>query len=266
MLYEAAAAWDASMAAWGASPATRRMRRSMLGTLERRGWGSIEQVTRRDIEAFLGTPSFKPGTRSTYFVTLSAFFTWAAESGLVETSPMKGVRRPRQPRTKPKPLTEDEVTKVLDSARGPMRAWLMLALYAGLRAHEIAKIDGVDVSEDNIFVSGKGGKEAYIPTHPLLWTLAQNYPRQGFWFPSTSVDGHVIPNVVSVQVGWHFRNNGIASGSIHRCRHTYATKLVRRGANIRTVQELMRHSSLATTQVYLEVTDADKTNAIGLLS
>jgi len=56
------------------------------------------------------------------------------------------------------------------------------------------------------------------------------------------------------------------AGSIHRCRHTYATRLLRAGTNIRIVQKLMRHSSLASTQVYTDVSEDEQRNAIGLLS
>jgi len=266
MLHEAAVAWDASMAAWGAAVKTRSERVKFLEMLQRRGWPSIDEVTRLHVEQFLADPTFKPWTRCTYYTHLRAFYGWAVEAGVVDASPMAGVRRPKPAKSKPKPLTEDEVDRVMETARGDTRAFLILASYAGLRAHEIAKIRGEDVTDETIFVSGKGGKEAYLPTHPKIWALALERPRNGFWFPAPNSRGHIGENQLSAKVGYHFRDNGIPTGSIHRCRHTYATRLLRGGANIRTVQDVMRHASLATTQVYLEVTDADRRNAIGALA
>jgi site-specific recombinase XerD len=141
-------------------------------------------------------------------------------------------------------------------------AWLTLALYAGLRAHEIAKIRGEDVTEDTIYVRGKGGVDAQIPTHPVVWALALDRPRTGWWFPSSaSTLGHVRSTSVSTETTKLFTANGI-EGSIHRCRHTYATQLLRAGANIRVVQELMRHKSLSSTQIYTAVDEEELRNGI----
>ena len=266
MLLDAAAAWDASMAAWGASMNTRKCRHRLLEQLDRQGWPAVEEITRLHVEMFLGASDFKPWTRATYYTHLRTFFTWALEVELIDSDPMHGVRRPRAGGTKPKPLRDEQVDAVMEIARGHPRAWMLLALYAGLRAHEIAKIRGEDVQEHLIFVRGKGAKEASLPTHRKIWALAQQYPRTGWWFPSVAAEGHVSGNTVGIRVGFLFRDAGIEEGSIHRCRHTYATRLLRQGTNVRVVQDVMRHASLATTQVYLEVNDKERSTAIGLLT
>lgn len=153
---------------------------------------------------------------------------------------------------------------MLDGAEGRVRAYVMLALYAGLRAHEIAKIRGEDVTQQAIYVEGKGGQRAMIPTHPALWTLARAHPQTGWWFPSHSACGHVTTEAVTAGVTRLFRSLGIA-GSVHRCRHTYATRLLRGGANVRVVQTLMRHQSLTSTEVYTAVDDDERARAIASL-
>jgi len=114
-----------------------------------------------------------------------------------------------------------------------------------------------------LFVTGKGGQEATVPTHPDLWLLAGSYPATGYWFPSPS-GGHILAGTVGIRVGRLFRRHGI-EGSIHRTRHTYGTRLLRSGANIRVVQTLLRHASLATTEMYTAVDEDERRAAVCLL-
>lgn len=271
-LTKAAAAWDASMTAWGASESTRECRLTLLRRLERDGWSCPSQIRRADVEAVIGAPGLSPWSRSTYFSHLKSFFDWAVDAGVIEMSPMDGMRRPRRPGTKPRPLTTTEAEQALSAAAQDreLYMWLTLALYAGLRAHEIAKIRGEDVDETRIFVRGKGGKEAYIPTHPRVWEAAAAFPRNGWWFPTpyrhTRPGDHIDAGTVTSAVSRHFRAVGITAGSIHRGRHSYATSLLRSGANIRVVQELMRHSSMATTEAYLDVSDDERRSAVARLA
>jgi integrase len=139
----------------------------------------------------------------------------------------------------------------------------MLGHLAGLRAFEIAKFHGGHITPAGIYVLGKGHRAETLPTHPLLWDLALEHPRAGYWFPSQR-GGHLGSQSVTNDVTALFRSLGIA-GSCHRARHTYGTRLLRGGANLRVVQELMRHSSLATTARYLGVDDDEKVAAIASL-
>lgn len=136
----------------------------------------------------------------------------------------------------------------------------MLGYLAGLRAHEIAKVHGRDIDEQRLRVLGKGGFDATIPTHPVLWELVQHYPRDEYWFPSP-YGPHIVASTVTTAVRTLFRALGIA-GASHRARHTYGTTLLRGGANLRVVQELMRHQSLATTALYLGVDEDERQHAI----
>lgn len=256
--------YETWMRSWGAAENTIHARlkfaRERLGA-----WVEPSVVTSAQVQGFLANPEFSPWTRMTYHSHLRSWFQWLTESGRTESDPMDKVRRPRAPKQRPKPLTQAEVDVVLECARGNRRVWLLLALYAGLRAHEIAKIRGEDVTAELIYVRGKGGKDAFIPTHPLVWEAAEGYPRDGYWFPSRSDTRRPIsPDSVTVIVSKFFDTLGI-DGSIHRARHYYATSLLRRGANIRVVQTLMRHESLATTAAYCAVDEDERRAAIALL-
>ena len=225
---------------------------------------NFPNVTPVEVTNWLDRPGYAPWTRATYFGHLRSYFRFATGAGIVEVDPMAGMRRPKPGRGTPRPLNAGQVAAVLTAAIPNVRTWLMLGLYAGLRAHEIAKIRGEDVTADQLYVFGKGGQGAFVPTHPLVWAEAQSRPRQGWWFPTRAAAGHVTSLAVSTMTSKLFAAHGI-EGSMHRCRHTYATELLRGGANIRVVQTLMRHESLTSTQIYTAVDEDERRAAINRL-
>jgi integrase/recombinase XerD len=200
-------------------------------------------VTPMDVTAWLGREGYKPASRATYFGTLRSYFTYAMEFELLTVDPMGRMRRPRVPKGKPRPLTADQVEEVLAAATNPnLHAWLILALFAGLRAHEIAKLKGEDVDQVSIHVLGKGGNGAFVPTHPRIWALALERPRSGWWFPSRVPGGHVSSMTISTLTTRLFAAHGIP-GSIHRCRHTFVITpaVVARGTAKSGIRRLVPH-------------------------
>lgn len=252
--------FESWMRAWGASDATIATRMTTARALLAAGIDP-RSATRVDLTNYIAANGWAGWTLSTYFSSLRSLFAWLHESGQIDADPTDGMRRPRRPRSQPRPLTLEQVHALLGDATPRVAAYLTLALYAGLRAHEIAAVQASDVTQDSIYVVGKGGKAAHLPTHPRVWAMARTMPRLGYWFPSSSAAGHVTREAVSHAVGKHLRSHGIA-GSIHRARHTYATTLLRSGVNIRVVQTLMRHESLTSTEVYTQVLDTERTDAI----
>lgn len=218
------------------------------------GW----QGDQHSVRAFLAP--YAGHSRRTYYDHFVALFSWLVATGRVCSSPMPDVKRPRKPRPRPRPLSAEDAAASLEAATGDLRAWLLLGRYAGLRAHEIAKFAGEDIDSTSLYVLGKGGQHAVLPTHPVLWDLAQLYPRRGFWFPGRD-GGHMTGHNVTMRISRHFQGLGI-DGSSHRNRHLYGTNLLRSGANLRVVQELMRHADLGTTLLYLGVDELEKVEAI----
>jgi len=208
-------------------------------------------------DEFLATwlRDYRGWTRRVYHAHLVSIYEWLVEGGQVAHSPMLHIRRPPPPRANPRPLTEDLLTAALQQATPRTRNYLLLGYLAGLRASEIASFHGASLDRWQIAVHGKGGVVDHVPTHPLLWGLAQQMPANGYWFPPTSnsAEAHVRAGAVTDSVGRLFRAVGIDKGSSHRARHTYATNLLRSGSNLRVVQRLMRHRSIATTELYTEV-------------
>lgn len=227
---------------------------------------SFPDVSPSQVTNWLGRPGYAQWTRATYYGHLRSYFAFALDVGFLKVDPMAKMRHPKPGTSVPRPLSHAQVALVLAGATNiNLHAWLTLALYAGLRAHEIAKIRGEDVDVDQLYVFGKGGQGKFLPTHPLIWELAQSRPRAGWWFPTRSSMGHVRPTGVSTMTSRLFATYGI-EGSIHRCRHTYATELLRGGANVRVVQELMRHASLNSTMIYTAVDEDERRDAINRLA
>lgn len=258
------------MRAAGRSPKTIDQRTRMAERLLRQ-WPDPGTVEPGDIADWLGgmDGDLAKWTRATYHGDIRSFFRWLADAGHIREDPTDSrlVERPRARAGLPKPLTAAEEARALEHAHGNMRAWLLLALRAGLRASEIAAFRGEEIAEDYVVLVGKGSKEAAIPTHPDLWDLAQHYPRRGWWFPSPAHGGHVSGNSVSILVGRHFRRPevDIPKGSIHRCRHTFGTTLQRATHDLRQTQTLMRHSSPATTAIYTAMDEDGLRDAINQL-
>ena len=224
-------------------------------------------LTPQAISAWLGTlPS--AATKSTYYAVLRAWCKWLLQSGHRIDDPTTRVARPKTPAGHPRPVTDAQVDAVLAlPLRQDTRTKIILAAYAGMRVHEIAKIKGEDISPvaGTITITGKGCRTDTLPAHQLILQQASHYPRRGLWFPSPKdptvpVRAKTVSRVISDAFG-----RADASASAHQLRHYFATSLLRAGTDSRVVQSLMRHESLATTGRYLAVnTDQQRAALSGL--
>lgn len=226
-------------------------------------------LDRADVETVLSRPTKKgdapsPWTQATYFSALKSWCGFLVLVGFTDSDPTADMSRPRGSKDLPRPLTDAQVEQIKAAATPRVRDWVVLMLASGMRCHEVAKLRGEDVQPDKIHVVGKGRKAASIPTNPAVWEVAQRYPRAGYWFPGHD-DGHVSSQRITNEMTALFRSLGI-DGSSHRLRHTFATRLLRGGENLRVVQRAMRHESLATTQIYTEVVDDELVSAVTRLA
>jgi site-specific recombinase XerD len=225
------------------------------------------EFTRDQIIAYIASlPS--AGTKQTYFSGLRAWHLWLQYAGYRLEDPMLRMKRPRAPRRVPHPVATSHIDTLLSSGiRGRTRTAVLLCSYQGLRVHEAAKIRGedVDVAAQTLRVIGKGGVDDVIPLHPLIAQEARRYPRRGYWFPS-----HLNPSrpirreSLSAAISRAMQRCGVP-GTAHSMRHWYATELLEAGADVRTVQTLMRHASLATTAIYTRVSRDRQRTAVAAL-
>jgi site-specific recombinase XerD len=165
----------------------------------------------------------------------------------------------KAPRRKPRPYSAEQIGALLDSGGyTKTRAMIKLGFYQGFRAGEIAAVHGhdIDLDANTITVVGKADKRATMPLHAEIRTLALTMPRDDWWFPARNgAAGHIHSRSVSDLLRRAKERAGITNERLtgHSLRHSYGTELVRAGVDLRTVQELMRHESLATTQLYTAI-------------
>ena len=262
--------WATWMRAQAWSEKTIRERTLMIERFAHRSRVAPEALTEDHVLELLGRPDIAAGTKATYHAHLSAWFRYLRTAGVRDDDPLATIRRPRARRRTVKVLNSDHVRHLLQSGiRTRTRAMVLLAGYQGFRAHEIAKMHGrqVDVIGSELEVVGKGGEHDILPLHPLVAELALTFPRDDWWFPRYGENHagaeHILANSVVGTVGTAMKRAGIDAGC-HALRHWFGSELLRQGVDLRVIQQLMRHASLATTQQYLHV-DATQRRA-GLLT
>lgn len=225
-------------------------------------------LTPQAISTWLATlPS--AATKNAYFTVLRAWSKWLVQSDHRVDDPTTRVPRPRTPAGHPRPVTDTQLDAVLAlPLRQDTRTKIILAAYAGMRVHEIAKIRGEDISPvaGTITITGKGGRNDTLPAHQLILQQASYYPRRGLWFPSPKdpavpVRAKTVSRVISDAF-----DRADAPATAHQLRHFFATSLLRAGTDSRVVQSLMRHESLATTGRYLAVDTDQQRNALSGLT
>lgn len=217
------------------------------------------------ITRYVGRSGLKPRTRWLYRQHLQAYSDFLVRTHQRETTPLVDVPEVRKPTGTPRPIEVAELAAVLERVQGPARMMILLAAYAGLRVHEIAKLRGRDLDRRAgvLTVEGKGSKVRLLPAHASILAEAASYPEVDWWFPAAE-GGPVTRQAVAQQITRALRAAGVHA-TAHQLRHTFATMLLEAGADIRVVQELMGHSSLQSTQIYTRVSAVQRTAAIDRL-
>lgn len=195
-------------------------------------------------------------TRWTYYTSLSAWFLWLQKRGHRHDNPMITLDSPKRSKGAPRPITSEELQRLLAvRARRRTRAMILLAAFQGFRVHEIAKVKGehFDLIARTVTVSGKGGFTATLPLHPRVVEAARLMPAAGFWYPGAD-HGHQRRESISGTIKEAMVRADVR-GSAHCLRHWFGTHLLESGVDVRTVQVLMRHQNLATTEIYTQVSD-----------
>lgn len=261
--------WADYLQATGASPSTIKIRTATIKALTNHAEVADPlDITRRHALSFLARPRAQ-WTRVTYWRSINAWCKWLTEFEIEHHDLLKGVPKPRVPESVARPIDDTDVQTLL-SARLPRRtrAYVLLALYCGLRVHEIAKLRGEDFDLDSrwLMVKGKGGITKPIPVHPEIVELAARMPEFGHWFPSSSITrGHVSAEAVSQTITAALRSVGI-DATAHQLRDTAATRFQRQVKDIRLTQALLRHRNIASTMKYTAVSNDALQSAVDLMT
>jgi len=263
--------------ATGASPATLRAYRTDLRQLER--WLTASDTAIEDADthllrryaAYLGTMRYAPATASRKLSAMRGAYAWLHARDRVPRDPAAVVPGPKQPRTLPATLNEHELGRLLEGKLppGPLglrdRALLELLYGCGLRASEACslRLRDVDLSGRRVRVTGKGDKQRVVPIGRSAMRAIDRYIRDARPALLRDVASPVLfvtlrgrplrPSDVRRALASALRREGLPSRSPHALRHSFATHLLEGGADLLSIQELLGHASVATTQVYTHV-------------
>lgn len=233
-------------------------------------------ATRRDMRSYLGDLDYAQYSRRTVNRRLSSirsFFRWLAAEGLAESNPADVVSGPKLARSLPRTIPPADMARLLSVWRGSdkpadmrNRAILEFLYACGARISETSGllVDNVYFDTAQVRVFGKGSKERIVPLHELAIASMRDYlfnarpallagKESPYFFVSTR-GNQMSPDALRKM----FKQSLLAAGldqtlSPHDMRHTFATDLVEGGADLRSVQEMLGHSSLSTTQIYTHV-------------
>lgn len=204
-------------------------------------------------------PTWSDWTMRTYWMHIRGFYRWAHGKWL-DGDPSAGLVRPRKPDCVPHPVTDEELAEALRRSGEPWRTAIALAAFAGLRASEAAAVWRQDVTEQSIRIGcAKGGSPAAVDTHPLLWSMVASRPLGPL---VVHAGKQVTGKWLSGYSKTHFVGIDLPGVTLHRFRHWFGTKLLEEGADLRTVQEALRHRSITSTQGYTLVRGGQRRLAI----
>jgi integrase/recombinase XerC len=234
--------------------------------------GHISEATSRDVRAWLASlhaRGLDAVSVARKLAAVRSLYRFLARRGIVRRNPAREVRAPRLARKLVTFLPKDEATAVIDArglgggARERDVAVLEMLYATGLRVSELAglDLDAVDRDARTVRVLGKGNKERVVPYGaPAARALEAYLGRRGAGRGPVFVNGRG-GRLTTRSVHTIVRRAGRAAGvtrrvSPHTLRHTFATHLLDRGADLRMIQELLGHSRLSTTQRYTHVSTA----------
>jgi integrase/recombinase XerC/integrase/recombinase XerD len=235
-------------------------------------------VSSKDVRAYVASLSERdaaPSTSARKLAALRALFASLREHGLLAQSPADLVSTPRRGSHLPRVLSASDAARLLDAipAGGPLelrdRALFELAYACGLRAEELVSLKMTDVDHDGeqLRVEGKGRKTRFVPVGEVALGAVRSYLERGRGGLATG-DGEdaLFLSKTGRPLGtsdvrrrlrtWTTRVGIDGSCSPHALRHSFATHLLDGGADLRSIQELLGHSSVSTTQVYTRVESA----------
>lgn len=252
------------------SPTTVRTARQQLGRLE--AWANptpIEQLDRVTLGAWQAdlADAMSSSSLRTTMAYVRGFYRWCVAEEILTVDPTLRLVPPRDPRRLPRPMSDPDFVRALDSADDWLRPALALARFAGLRACEITGLDWADVNlhdmEPYLRVEGKGGHERLIDLAPVLVDELKvlAHRRGPVLRRIDGRTGHVNPNRLSQFAGTHFRAHHIP-GTFHSLRHAFGTAVYAVSKDIRATQEAMGHASPRTTALYVRVSRSDVRAAV----
>ncbi len=238
--------------------------------------GDLTTLDLRGYSAYLHNVGYAKSTISRRLASLRSFFRFGNREGWCEENPAKPLRNPRRHRRLPHFLSSEELSTLLEAPPAANvlglrdRAILETMYSAGLRVSEVVGLNDTDIDFDAgiLRIRGKGKRERLGPLGSFAAKAVKNWLARRQLHPTVanSNNAPVFTNrfgrrLTTRSVGRmlekHLKTCGLDQRTTpHTLRHSFATHLLDRGADIRSVQELLGHKSLTTTQIYTHVSTA----------
>ena len=215
------------------------------------------------------------GTREHYVGRMKSVFNSLRMLNIIprDHRPDDGLPKIRVNRATPRPLNRDQVLHLISNAQMPMKEWFTIAALTGMRACEIANLEGSWLENHGgnwmLRIYGKGKTELLVPAHATVVKLIQEKKTLGKLY-------EIQPNYLSRKACEEMRRLGIATKhnrdqagsrlSFHSFRHWYATEMLRKtNGNLVTTSRLMRHTNVSTTLIYAALVNDEERKAVDLL-
>ncbi len=237
----------------------------------------VEHATIRSFIAFLNEKGISKQTIARKTAALRSFYKYQVKRGRMESNPAQSIRSPRLEKKIPTFLSVDQVDNLISAPDTSSfigmrdKAILEMLYSAGLRTFELVGLNhsDIDLSAMTLRTRGKGMKERINPIGKYATAALREYIQRKYQQPN-------YPRFDQNAVFVNFRGSRLTTRSIrrmlasyisladlptevtpHTLRHSFATHLLQRGADLRIVQELLGHENISTTQIYTHITDAD---------
>jgi len=251
---------------------------SLVHFLDREEFGDLLTVSERVARFYTATlhENYSPKSIARKISSLRSLYSFLNKEEIIKSNPFSNVELPKQEKKLPKFLYPEEIESLFNSIDtsnflGKRDLLILELLYGtGVRVSELCniKLKDIDFYQDLILIHGKGSKDRYVPIHNLLSKSLKDYiltSRNDFLkrgnnrendtlllnFKGTSLTDRGVRTIIKKITD----NSGETFNlSPHKIRHSFATHLLNEGANIRSVQELLGHSSLSSTQIYTHLT------------
>jgi integrase/recombinase XerC len=233
----------------------------------------LEKANHLHLRGFLGVQaaSHSAATRARRLAAIKSFYKFLTRRKVIEVSPARRIKAPKLPSRLPRAVPVDETFALMSAPDAQKalglrdRAMLELAYGAGLRVSELCglNLDSVDRSGGIVRVLGKGNKERLVPVNTQALEALDDYLKRRPELAKKKATGALFLNhrggrLTPRSVERHLKRHTLQAGLVrdvtpHQLRHSFATHLLAGGADIRSIQELLGHSSLSTTQRYTHV-------------
>lgn len=235
-------------------------------------------VTHAELRGYLAEMSrarYSAATMNRRLSSVRDLYRWLVEEGVTTEDAAAAIVSPKRAKTLPRTLTEDEAERLLEACDGRDardvrdRAFLELLYATGARISEVSKLDvrDVDLNQGQVRLEGKGSKTRIVPIYDLAAERVRSYVLEAR--PGLAAKGNTREEALFISTRGNrmsadalrtvFERRAVAAGidrpvTPHAMRHTFATELLSGGADLRSVQTLLGHADLSTTQIYTHLT------------